>query len=739
MPRVEAKDKVGGTSSYVDDVKLPGMIYGKTIRSKIPRGRIMSIDFSPSISWQDFTIVMANDIPGRNVIALIENDQLCLADQMIAHSQEPVLLIAHPNPSKLEEAAAAISIKCEALPALLTMEEALSSKEKIWGDDNIVKKICIKKGDTNSFFSQSSGSVHILEGEYRTGAQEHLYIEPNGVIADWSADGTLTVQGSLQCPYYVQKAICQLFGISEANARVIQLETGGGFGGKEEYPSMLACHAALLAKKAKRPVKMVYDRSEDMTATTKRHPSHTRIKTAISPEGKLLAADIRFHLDAGAYATLSSVVLSRGAIHALGPYSCDHVFIEALAIATNTPPNGAFRGFGAPQSIFAMERHLDRIAKSLGRSPIEVRQRNLVQPGDSLATGQVLREDPELVGLLGDALRETDFARKEVSFAAENRKNALVKRGIGVATFMHGCGFTGSGEKNLRSVAGIELTKDGVIRVLAASTEIGQGTNTVFAQIAADALGVFPDSISVARPDTKEVPNSGPTVASRTVMVVGKLVENAAIALKQMIVQKTGIKEPYTPSEFLAACSSYLRDHEPPVCYSQYVQPAHIEWNDATYQGDAYGTFGWGAYVAEVSVDMLTFEVTVDDFFAIQDIGRVVNPALAEGQVQGGVTQALGWALSEKVVWADGVMKNAQMTNYIIPTSLDAPHIKVKFRQKPHFLGPQGAKGLGELPMDGPAPAIMNAIAAATGWDVCSIPCLPEDLLEQHLRGSVDG
>jgi CO/xanthine dehydrogenase Mo-binding subunit len=536
-----------------------------------------------------------------------------------------------------------------------------------------------------------------------------------------------------------------LFGLPEEKIRVIQTETGGGFGGKEEYPSMIAGHAALLAWKSGKPVKMIYDRAEDMVATTKRHPSRTRHKTAVSKDGKLLAMEIDFVIDGGAYCTLSPVVLSRGTIHAAGPYFCPHVRIKSLAVATNMPPHGAFRGFGAPQSIFALERHLDKVAKTAGLTPDDFRRRNFIHEGETTATNQVIHEKVDLNGLLNRAFELSDYHAKRERFARENRGSAgrmpanrrqdvgapRIKKGIGFASFMHGAGFTGSGEVYLQSLVGAEATPEGRIRILAASTEIGQGTNTIFAQIAAEALGLDYDLFEVAQPDTANVPNSGPTVASRTCMIVGKLVESAVLGLKQTLLGSGLLTDQFTQAEFQNACGAYIEKFGSLKSFSRYQPPPNIFWDDEKYQGDAYGAFAWAVYVAEVSVDTLTYEAQVDDFVAVQEVGRVINPVLAAGQIEGGVAQAIGMTLYEKVVWENGRMKNGQMTNYIMPTAADIPTIRVYFEENPYAYGPAGAKGIGELPMDGPAPAILSAIENATGESFRQIPLMPEALMEE--------
>ena len=744
IPRKEGRKKVTGQALYVDDLHFPGMLHGVTVRSLIPRGRIKAILFEGNIPWNDFTVVTAKDIPGENYVALILNDQPYLADEFVNHPEEPIVLLAHQDRYLLEEARRHVRIEYEALPAIFSLEDSLEQKQIVWGEDNVFKKFLVDKGDVDEVWSEAP---FIIEGEYETGAQEQLYIENNGAIAVANPNEGVTVWGSMQCPYYIHKALIKLFGLPEEKIRVIQTETGGGFGGKEEYPSMIAGHAALLAWKSGKPVKMIYDRAEDMVATTKRHPSRTRHKTAVSKEGKLLAMQIDFVIDGGAYCTLSPVVLSRGTIHAAGPYFCPNVRIRSTAVATNVPPHGAFRGFGAPQSIFPLERHMDRVAKAIGLTPDEFRRRNFIKEGDTTATNQIIREKVDLEGLMNRAFELSDYRAKLKRFAEENRGSVgmipanrrqdtgapRIRKGIGFASFMHGAGFTGSGEVFLQSVVGAEATSAGRIKVLAASTEIGQGTNTIFAQIAAEALGLDYDLIEVTQPDTANVPNSGPTVASRTCMIVGKLVESAVLGLRQTLLGSGLLKERYTQTEFQRACGEYISKFGPLKSFSQYQPPPNIHWNDEKYQGDAYGAFAWAVYVAEVSYDPLTYEVHVDDFVAVQEVGRVINPVLAAGQIEGGVAQAVGYTLYENVVWQDGRMLNSQMTNYIIPTTADIPPIRVYFEENPYAYGPAGAKGIGELPMDGPAPAILNAIENATGLSFNRIPLMPEAVMKSSV------
>jgi CO/xanthine dehydrogenase Mo-binding subunit len=684
---VRRKDGIGkatGEALYADDIVFPGMIFGRTIRSTIARGILKSVEVKGNVPG--LVVCDYRDIPGRNVCYLIEQDQPFLVERDIRHQAEPILLLAHENREVLN--AVDVAVEYHKLEPLFDAELS----------DAVFKQIDIVKGEVAPAMARAD---FVVEGTYRTGHQEHVYIEPNGVIAV-PENGGVAVYGSMQCPFYVIKGLRAMLGDS-MHIRVVQTETGGGFGGKEEYPSMIAGHACLLALKSGKPVKIIYDRVEDMIATTKRHPSVVKHRTGVMRDGRIVAMDVDVLLDGGAYHTLSSVVLSRGSIHAAGPYRCDNVRIHARAVATNTPPNGAFRGFGAPQTEFAVEVHMDRIAEALGMDPVALREKNALRPGDTTATGQMMKQDCSALMVLEEAVTRTDFRAKRAQYKGTNRT-------IGLALFYHGAGFTGSGERHLNSKARLDLTEKGV-RIAVGSTEIGQGTRTMHAQIVADAMGIPYEDVEVAQPDTSVVADSGPTVASRTCMVVGKILEECAIEMR-------GKLGAMTPAEYFKkhGAFSVLRKYEP---------PDWIEWDDHTYRGDAYASFAWGCDVAELEVDPVTFEVRPIKVTAVHEFGRPIHPALARGQIEGGTAQGMGYALLEHVVMKDGAMANAQLTNYVIPTTLDTPEYDVIMLENPYEGGPFGAKGLGELPMDGPGPAVVNALRHH-GIDVRQIPATPE-------------
>ncbi|MCA9310037.1 MAG: xanthine dehydrogenase family protein [Phycisphaerales bacterium] len=725
MLRLEGLSKLTGAERYVDDAPLEGGLWGMTVRSPAPRGRIREVRFPSHIDWSRFVVVDARDI-ARNEVRLIELDQPVLAATTVRHVHEPVVLLAHEDRETLRRAVRAVEVVVDEEPAVLDFR-VKPTPEQVQADigygANVLSALKIEKGNIAAALADAP---HVIEGVYETGAQEHVYLENQGMTA-WVEDDVVCVRGSMQCPYYVVNALMHGLGREKSQVRVIQAPTGGGFGGKEDYPSIIALHACLLSLKAGgRAVRMVYDRPEDMAATTKRHPAWVRHRTGVDTNGRLLAQHIEVVLDAGAYVTLSPVVLSRGIIHAAGPYQCENVRIDGRAMLTNCVPYGAFRGFGAPQTLFALERHMDVIAAKLDMDPVDLRRLNLIRDGHTTSTGQVISDGVDRVALLDRAVELSGYRARQVEHESFNASHPYLRRGIGLACFYHGAGFTGSGEDELKSKLGLVARADGVIEVLSANTEIGQGTQTVFTKIAAERLGYDPEDVVIATPDTSRVPNSGPTVASRTTMVVGRLVERAADALRETLdlprdargeTVKRGVRE------WHAAHPGAVLEVE-----SQYERPRGSTWDNTTYRGDAYGTFAWADYVADVEVDLRTGHVHVRDFLALQEVGKVLHPTLAAGQIQGGVVQAIGWALYEECRFERGAMVNNQLTNYIIPTSDDVPRIRVVFEECPYPHGAQGAKGIGELPMDGPGPAIANAVASALskprGCNV--IPLTPE-------------
>ncbi|MBN4059088.1 xanthine dehydrogenase family protein [Endomicrobium sp. AH-315-J14] len=733
--RVDGAGKVTGDALYVDDLPpREGELHGLTVRSEIARGKLTAIVLDPDFDWSDVTVVTAEDVP-VNVVQLIMDDQPVLAKDAINHRYEPVVLLACADKSKLLRAAKAVTLEIEPLKAVVDLVEAAEGKEVIWGEDNIQTQYLITKGrgDTEDSRAGIDAALAdcevVVSGRYSSHHQEQLYIEPQGIVAWWDDDGAHAI-GSLQCPYYVHKGFKRCFGLEGDRIHITQAVTGGGFGGKEEYPTVIALHAALLAKKSGRPVRILYERAEDIEATTKRHPAICEITTGCDKEGNLEVLHFTTLFDAGAYTTLSPVVLSRGVLHAGGAYRWKDARIEGKSVATNTPPNGAFRGFGAPQTIWAIERHLDRVARELGVDAAVLKRKNLLGLGDSTPTGQVLRDSVAGEECVQKAFDASGYLSKR---AAGPQVTGRKARGIGASVFMHGGGFTGSGERFLKGKVAVDLLAGGRLRIRSGSTDIGQGAETVFSQIAADAANIPIERIEVATPCTTYVPDSGPTVASRTTMVVGAIVEEASgeIAARVVAEQEAG------GGSWVEAADRLLAKEGEVTILKQYSPPDWVQWDEKAYKGDAYPVYAWACDVAEVEVDLDTFEVKVLDFWSAADVGRAINPIMCKGQLEGGALQALGWALCEELVWRDGAILNPRMTNYIIPTALDAPPFHTILVENAYAHGPGGgAKGIGELPMDGGAPAVAAAIEHATGLAVDHLPLTPEKLFSTSLASS---
>ena len=739
IARPDAPAKLAGRAIYVDDLVVPGSWYGGAVRSDVARGVLQGFDFAPGFDARSVVVAGPRDVPGENVVALLADDQPLLAACEIEHWGEPLLLVAAPTRPALERALASIRPRIEPREPCFDAERSTRT----------LAELEIAKGDVDAAFARAAGlGAVVVEGEYSTGSQEQLYVEPQGAIA-WPPDeaGVVEVRGSLQCPHYVQKALCRAFALPPEKARVVQTETGGGFGGKEDYPSVVACHAALLARAAGRPVRVVYERHEDLATTPKRHPSRVRHRTLVARDGTLLALDVDLLFDGGAYTTLSPVVLSRGSIHAAGAYRCDNVRIRGRAVATNHVPYGAFRGFGAPQTCFAIERQLDRIARALSIHPAELREKNRLRPGDSTATGQVLVESVGSREVLEDVLARSGFARRAWCGIAPRapavsldpgsgprpgeRRGAerssgvrgprRLRRGLGLSFFFHGAGFTGSGEARLAGRVRVALAGDGRAEVQAGSTEIGQGTGGLFLALAAESLGTEPDDVRLATPDTARVPDSGPTVASRTCMVVGSCLERACRELAARVGGDRSLP-------FRERARAFLARGGDGVATATYGPPPGLAWDEENHRGDAYPVYGWAADVAEVEVDLDTFEVDVVRFWTTVDVGRAIQPLSVEGQVEGGSLQAIGFAHREVVTMSEGRCEQDRLATCVVPTSLDAPRFETRLVEVPYLHGPFGAKGVGELPMDGGAPAVVSAIEDAIGVHAAELPATPERL-----------
>jgi CO/xanthine dehydrogenase Mo-binding subunit len=551
------------------------------------------------------------------------------------------------------------------------------------------------------------------------------------MIAEPDGSGGVTVYGSLQCPFYVQKGVASALGCDLNQVRIVQTVTGGGFGGKEDAPSAPGAQTALLAVVTGRPVRLILSREEDMAVMSKRHPARIRCRTAAARDGRLVAAEVDYLLDGGAYATLSPVVLFRGTAHACGPYRVPNVRVDAKAVRTHKIPCGAFRGFGEPQVIFAAESQMELLAERLAIDPLELRRRNALGLGDETITGHKLMVSVGFQEVLDRVAESADWARKRTAYA---RDTGTVRRGIGLAACYYGVGLGAMGKHLNPAGANVVVAADGSVSVAVGTTEIGQGMVTVLSQITAEALGCPVELVKIVDPDTSRVPDSGPTVASRTTLMSGNAIRDAAGKIRaamEPVIADSGL--PWR--EAVALCVQ----SQVGLAAQGWAVPPATTFDIETGQGEAYVCYSFSANVVELEVDTETCETRVLRVHSGHDVGRVVNPTTAEGQVEGGVVQGLGYALVEEHALEAGRILNDQLSTYIIPTPLDTPHIDSILVEHEYPWGPYGAKGLGETPIIAVAPAVTAAIHHATGIRVRELPATPERLwLARRARDSRD-
>ena len=713
LRRPDAPDKVKGSARYIEDLSFAGSLHAAALRSPHAHARIEELDVQKARGLAGVHAVLtAAEIPGKNLVPLIQADWPVLADQEVRHVGEAVALVAAESPEAAAAALRAIEVRYEPLPALLDPEEALAKGE-------ILAHWKVRRGAVAEAFARTD--VVVVEGTYHTPYQEHAYIEPNGMIALPDGAGGVLVYGSMQCPFYVQKAVAAALGKDLAQCRIVQTVTGGGFGGKEDAPSLPGAHAALLAMATGRPVRMIFTREEDMAVMSKRHPGRIRCRTAAAPDGTLVACEVDYLLDGGAYATLSPVVLFRGAVHACGPYRVPHASVEARAVRTHKIPCGAFRGFGEPQVVFASESQLDLLAERLSIDPLELRKKNALRAGDETITGQKLTVSVGFDEVIDRVAASADWAKKRALYKQDQGPR---RRGIGVAACYYGVGLGALGKHLNPAGASLVVSPDGSVSVAVGTTEIGQGMIAVLSQIAAEALSCPLEVVKVVEADTSRVPDSGPTVASRTTIMSGNAIRDAAAKIRaamEPVIADAGLSW----REAVALCVQ----KQVGLAAHGWAVPPVTTFDLETGQGDAYICYAFSANIVELEVDRETGETRVLRVHSGHDVGKCINPTTGEGQVEGGVVQGLGYALVEEHQLKDGRIVNDQFSTYIIPTPLDVPEIETILVEHAYPWGPYGAKGLGETPLIGVAPAVTAAIHHAVGVRVFEIPATPERVL----------
>ena len=683
VTKVDNEEKMAGLALFTNDIKMEDEYFAVQVRSERSHAKLLKINI-PKLP-KNYYFISAKDIVKENVCNIIVSDWPVFADKKVNYYGETIGLMVGPDKNKVLDLAKEVKIDYKELEPVFDMRNSYVHKE-------------FTKGDVKLFESAKK----VYSETFRTGYQEQVYLETQSMLM-YMENGQIVVKASMQCPFYIHKAICRTLGCKEKNVRVIQPAVGGAFGGKEHFPSLMAAQLATAIVKIKKPIRMTFDRKEDITFTTKRHPSITEITAYMDNKDNIIGVKIHVGIDGGAYIGCSMVVLSRALIAATNTYTFKNVAISGDAYCTNKVPSAAFRGFGSPQSIFAMEMFINHLADYLKMDRHELRTKYLVKTGDITSTSGIFRDPIILNELREKAFEMSDFKRKYKLYSKPGSY-----RGIGYSMFLHGCGFTGSGESTIIN-AQLRMKKDknGIVTFYTSQVDFGQGNKTTLKRIVVDTLGIPEDHVIYDAPDTNETLSTGPTAASRTIIIVGGLAAKAAKHLKNI-----------------------WKDGEEQEIVEPYVGPSYIQWDEDNMQGDAYPGYAWGVNVVEVSVDPITYEVKIEGCWSTYDVGHAIDERILYGQADGGLAQALGWAYLEKENAENGVFRQKTLSDYAIPTSMDLPPMETALIDNPFPYGAFGAKGAGELTFVGGAPAFALALEQAINRKVYNIPATPEYIME---------
>jgi len=780
--RQDGYSKVTGKARFADDINYPDQLFGVMVRLPIAHARIKKIDFSeienhPSV----ITICTAGDISGSNISGIIKQDQPVFCDQKIVTPGDVVAMLVGEDEELLRQLAGKVKYEIEPLPALTDPRKALDSDAVLIHPEsksNLIVHYPLRKGDIERGFSQSD---HIVEQTYTTQLIEHGYIEPETVIAiPLAADRSVKIIGSIQNPFTARRIVAQALDLPLTRVRVEQAELGGSFGGKDDTMDILSARAAVAALKTGRPVKIRYRREESVLESYKRHPYILHYKVGFSREGKIKAMKIDILADGGAYASMSPFVTWRSVAQATGPYEVENVCTDVRAVYTNNPYTGAMRGFGSPQPIFAQESIMDEIANQLGKTPDEIRWINCLHSGSITATGQKLeKHDVNLIKVLDTAVQKTNFSRQWQACKDKNKSilpfiqkthasqadkslllesedlvapDLLLRKGIGLALSYRGCSLGAEGID--AAAAYLSVQPDGSLYLVSGLAENGQGMRTTFSIIAAETLGLSVEDIHYLELDTGIVPDSGPTVASRSTLMGGGAVKIAAEIVRDRLqkflcdfwklnkqdvlcFEKNKVfseSDPQKTLRFSEVCQLAYRKGVCLAAIGWYPGPK-VDWDESVGQGAAYFTYVYGCQVAEVTVNLGTGEVYVDRVVAVHDPGKVINLLGAQGQVYGGVTQGAGYGLWEEISSADGFIRELNFDQIFIPTSKDVGEIVPVFVEGDDQHGPWGAKSLGEPTLELTAAAIANAVRNAVGVRFFNLPLnLEEIVLKRKLK-----
>ena len=738
--RIDALGKVTGETRFLTDIVIDGMIHAAPVYSSVPHARIDSIDISPIENASGFIhFISAEHIPGQNQVGVIVPDQPLMADTRVRFIGDSIGLVLADDSRTARELASRIELKYSELPPIFSISESRDATGDFLHKTNIACNHQVDRGDIEQGFSAAD---FIVEESFRTPVQEHYYLEPQGCIAIPNPDGRIRIIGSLQCPFYIQKAVAAVLGTPFNAVIVEQSPTGGAFGGKEDIPSELCARAAVAAVVTGRPVKLVYSRHDDIQLTSKRHPFEMHYRVGVTADGKLTAADIDLAENSGAYATLSSVVSYRATVQAMGPYVVPNVRVRSTSYYTNLPPNGAFRGFGSPQVAFGHERIMDIIAARLEMDPGQFRLLNILEHGAETITGHKLAVS---VGARETIDRVLDHSGWPGQKTVDDQ--GRFRTGMGIAVTHYGNCLGAAGWHLDGSGVTLSLHRDGSVTAAFGLVEMGQGALTAVAQMTAEALGTNPEQVIVAPTCTELVPDSGPSVASRNIVMTGQAIRDAAAKLNPLLRQtaiqllgceaqnvliKSGTaRDSLTGSEVsFAQLTEYMFMHNVALEATGWWHVPALDYDPESGTGEAYFTYSYATHLARVKVDTLTGEVNVDKIWAAHDVGCAVNPAGIEGQIEGGTAQGIGWALTEDFKFDQGRALTSNLTTYLLPTARDAAEVIVAIVEEPEPAGPWGAKGIGEPAIIPTAAAVANAVSAALGIQIREIPITPERILD---------
>lgn len=738
---VEAWDKATGKAIYGIDMKLPGMLHGKILRSPFPHARILHIDTSKAEKLFGVkAVVTAEDTPKIKYGAQV-NDEYPLAVEKVRYIGDEVAAVAAVDEETALEAIGLIKVEYEELPAVFSPREALAPGAPQIHDvaNNVVTHIEFERGSIQEGFEEAD---HTFEDTFLTSNVHQGYLEPHVCLAQVDGGGKITLWGSLQAPARNRDLIARVMNLPASKIRIIQTVVGGGFGGKATQVISLYPICAFLALKAGSPVHILNSWEEEFAASRSRMPAEIRLKLGIKRDGTFTAKELNILANCGAYAGTGPAVVSTTATRATSLYRFQNVKCQANLVYTNLTPIGSYRGYGNPQLHFALESMIDIAAEGIGLDPLDVRLKNAIKAGDTSVHGWVMNSCG-LTECLQEAARKSGWKEKRSKGREESR-------GIGLASMIHVSGNRAVYPFFDGSAAYVRVNPHGGIDLISGEAEIGQGSNTVFVQIVAEVLGVPIKDIRPIPLDTDHSPFGLGTFASRVTTLGGKAVQMAAEDAKRQLLEFAAermeirvddlecsgghIYAKGSPAKAMeikevAKLALHSRGGAPILGVGTFVVPPTVVVPDQTKYGNISMAYSFGVQVAEVKVDRKTGKVEVINFLSVHDSGTILNPLLSEGQVEGGVVQGIGYALFEEIVRQEGKVLNGNFTDYRIPTIYDIPPISSAFIEVPDPCGPFGAKGLGEITQVPTAPAIANAIYDAVGVRLKKLPFTPEKVL----------